>query len=138
MQAVRYEARRSLVSGHTEGGLYTLNLSLTDCDRKRDTERKQQSSLSGKVYTTYHRGDTVWTCETAPVRGAARDQMREFLDSVEDGQVFSFDPYHWGGVSPDDMRPVVIQSDGYTESRYIMLGSDTSDWFKFRFIMREQ
>lgn len=138
MQAVRYEARRSLVSGHTVGGLYTLNLQLTDCDRKRAPERKQQVSLSGNVYTTYHRGDTIWQCESAPVRGATRDAWREFLDSVEDGQIFSFDPYNWGGVSPDALRAVVIHSDGYTESRYAMLGSDTADWFKFRFSMREQ
>jgi hypothetical protein len=138
VQAVRYEARRSLVSGHTEAGLYTINLQLTDCDRKRDVERKQQRALGGATYTVYHRGDVVWQCETAPLQGSDADLMREFLDSVEDGQVFQFDPLNWAGVSPNAMRSVVITSDGYTENRYAQRGSQSLDWFKFRFSFTEQ
>jgi hypothetical protein len=138
MQAVQYEARRSLISGHTEGTTYTIDLLLTVCDRKRDTERKQQRAMSGKTFTLYQRGDVVWNCETIPVTGTAADQIREFLDSVEDGQVFYFDPLNWAGTSPNDFRAVVITTDGYTENRYTQRGAPASDHFKFRFSFHEQ
>lgn len=138
MQAVQYEARRSLVSGHTAGGLYILNLRVTSCDRKRDVERTQKRAMSGKTFTMYTRGDVVWSCETIPLKGADADEMREFLDSVEDGQVFQFDPLNWGGASPGAFRSVVISSDGYTENRVTQRGVPSDDHYKFRFSFHEQ
>lgn len=137
MQHVIYEARRSLAAGHTAGTSYTLDLRLRDKDRKRDVERKTHTAIGGAVYSTYYRGDTVWSLVTMPLAGDDAKQMREFLDSVEDGQLFSFDPFHWAaGVA--DLRAVVIHSDGYTEDRYVQRGSDDEDFFVFKFSVVEQ
>lgn len=137
MQHVIYEARRSLAAGHAAGTSYTLDLRLRDKDRKRDVERKTHIAIGGAVYSTYYRGDTVWSLVTAPLAGDDADQMREFLDSVEDGQLFTFDPFHWAAGAAD-LRSVVIHSDGYTEDRYVQRGSDDEDYYVFKFAVVEQ
>jgi hypothetical protein len=87
-----YIATRSLRTGIDADSTQTIDLRLSDCDRRRDVTRSQAISLGGQVYTTYLRGTVFWTCATAPLGQERLQQMIEFLESVEDGQVFSFEP----------------------------------------------
>lgn len=137
-QSVQYVARRSLATGHTLGALYSMNLDLKQKDRKRDPSRTRHLSLAGSAYTIYNRGDTLWVCRSAPVQLAVADLWREFLDSVEDGQVFFWDPTHWAGSSPSALRSVVIESDGYTEDRVARQPNQSDDYYEFGFTLREQ
>ena len=71
-------------------------------------------------------------------RWHAASQMREFLDSVEGGELFEFDPYGTVGDSPADLRDVKITSKGYTETRSVQRGaSGAVDFFSWSFTFRE-
>lgn len=136
-QNVRYIARRSLSVLHTAGTQYSQDLPLRDKDRGRKVERDQQKSLDGHLYTTYYNGAVVWHCKTRPLTGLETSRMREFLDSVEDGQVFDFDPTYGAGHSPSDYRSVTLDGTGYTEQRTMSGTSQSSHRFTFTFDLRE-
>jgi len=137
-QSVTYIARRSLVSGHTEGGAYSINLEVSQKDRTRKVVAFDAVAIGGATWTTYHRGENRWRIETAPLQGADADNVREFLDSVEDGQLFTFDPTYTAGASPSDRRTVRLESNSYTERRAIQRGDDQSgDFFVFAFDVRQ-
>lgn len=137
-QSVTYTARRSLTSGHTAGSLYGLDLTVAEKNRGRKVERATSRSLNGTIFTNYHHGATTWNITTTPLTATAADALREFLDSVEDGQVFGFDPHNWTGVSPSTSVEVVMDSAGYTERRAVKRGGDqTEDRYVFTFTLRE-
>jgi hypothetical protein len=100
-------------------------------------EGSEQIALSGKTYTTYHRGDVIWHIQTRPLSLAEARAMREFLDSAEDGQVIEFDPTYWAGSSPSDRRSAILQSRKYRERRTSRGGDQTADTFSFSFSLRE-
>lgn len=136
-QNVRYTARRSLITGHSAGSTYYLDLYLRRKDRQRGVNRDQQTSIGGSVYTTYHNGWNVHRCQTRPLTLTEAKAMREFLDSAEDGQVFQFDTTWWSGHSPQAYVNVVLQNNGYSESRVDRGGDQTGDRFTFSFELRE-
>lgn len=78
----------------------------------------------------------MWKVQTAPLPLAEALQMREFLDSVEDGQRFLFDPIEAVGASPSYYRTVVMESTIYSEVRKDRGGDQTGDLFSFTFEMR--
>lgn len=126
------------MTGHTGGTIYTWDIKLQKLDRQRKVASKQSFSLGGRAYTTYQRGDTLWVCQSNAVTGTERDQWREFLDSVEDGQLFGFGPYTGATASPSDRRTVVLDSEGYTENREVRRSvGGASDYFSFAFTLRE-
>lgn len=132
-QNVRYTAVRSLIAGHSLEGVYYLNLTLKKKDRMRKTKRIPQEMLNGDIATTYYNGRDNWRCQTIPLAAAAANNMREFLDSVEDGQHFLFSPTGWVGDSPSGYVNVVLTSAGYTESRTER--GPGADLFSFSFEM---
>ena len=137
-QSVTYIARRSLVSGHSVGAAYSINLALTAKDRVRRSLGKTAVALGGQSWTTYHRGEVHWRLTTRPLTLTETRNMREFLDSVEDGQYFTWDPTYIAGASPSDRRNVRLESSSYTESRAVQRGDDQSgDRFVFTLELRE-
>ena len=132
---VKYRAKRSLNTvdspAHIEGTEYTITVSLQSFDRIRKPKRVTVTSLSGVSQTTYERGETHRRCKTIPVTGSDLANLREFLDSVEDGARFEFDDGA-GFVS------CLMESKGYTESRDVQLGSGgDSDYFSLGWTHRE-
>lgn len=136
-QNVRYTAQRSLVSGHTAGSVYYLDLPLSRKDRERKVRKDAQESLNGAVYTTYHHGRIHWQCATRALTPTETLAMREFLDSVEDGQSFQFDPTYAVGSSPSAYRAVVLMGTGYREERHQTGGVQSAHSFSFKFELRE-
>lgn len=138
MAHVRYNATRSLVTGHAQGSQQFIDLTLESLTRQRRSQKAEQVALSGKTYTTYRYGSVLWACTTAPRTWAQTLQMREFLDSVEDGVEFVFSPTSQYGDSPADLHQVVMDSDGYEERRSVRRGDGGGDdYFDFRFTLRE-
>ena len=135
-QNVRYVASRSLIAGHTAEVPYYMNLKLNKKDRQRQVNRERQEMLTGAVATTYHGGNDMWICATPALTLTEAQQMREFLDSVEDGQQFTFDPLNAVGTSPTQYVNVVIETNGYTEKRFDRGGDQTGDYFAFAWTMR--
>lgn len=137
-QCVRYTARRSLAPGHVAGGLYTMNLYVTQKDRGRRVQREQSTSLSGLTYTTYYNGRQTYAIETRPMTLTETREMREFLDSAEDGQIILFSPTAWAGASPEGFISCMLDNNTYQEVRSVQRGDDqTNDRFTFRFSLIE-
>ncbi len=142
MSFVRYTAIRSVIvaSPTRQNQSFDMNLTLMRLDPSRKVTRREQLALGGAQETVYFRGERVWRCDTWPIaRGTtAFDQMREFLDSVEGGEGFSFDPYGSVGDSPDALRTVKLTSKGYAEPRKVRRGDGGgADFFTWSFTMRE-
>ncbi len=142
MSFVRYTAERSLIvaSPTRQGQSFDLDLTLNDLQPARTVNRRENISLSGDQETIRFRGAQTWQASTTPIaRGTtAFDQIREFLDSVEGGEAFEFDPYGGSTDSPDDLRNVRITSRGYSEARVVRQGDGGGvDSFAWTFAMRE-
>jgi hypothetical protein len=117
---VTFSAQRSLLSGISANDSVTLGLLARypgGVNRSRAVEANRRASQAGYRETWYVRGEVKWQITTIPLASSDQDAMRQFLDSVEDGQTFTFAPYDASGDSPIDYRNVVIDGDGYDESR---------------------
>jgi len=136
--AIQYEIARSVAPGFTLGTFHTFMPAARDKDRSRKASRKRVISLGGRAVTTYYHGATTWTVQTTPQSATNAAIMQMFLDSVEDGQVFWFDPIYAPGHSPNALRAVVLDGDSYSEDRKVRRGAGGgSDMFVFEFKMRE-
>lgn len=139
MALFKYTALRSLTTGVSAGSTQTRSISLRALNRQRRAVGETQVALGGTPYSTWHRGDVLYQCETTLVTGNNRDYMREFLDSAESGQTFQFDPDNTAVPSPLNWTDVVLESNTYTENRAGRLGAGSGgdgDYFTFRFTLR--
>jgi hypothetical protein len=111
---VRYSAQRSLMSGVTQGTTVTLVLPIrwAGMTRSRRPFVHTRRSLGGIRETYRYNSESTYALSTLPLPPSQALNMKQFLDSVEDGQVFEFDPDGLG-VWID----VVIASEGYDEPR---------------------
>ena len=109
-QYVQYAVARSdLTASPTRiGTTQTLQVTLSSMSRSRVPVKNTYRSLGGMSQTIYHRADTFWKCEHIPATGNAHLQLREFLDSVEAGELWRFDPGDGTGY-----RRMKIESKGY-------------------------
>lgn len=133
MSAFRYTAKRSLVSGHTAGTDYDLDLEADRIDgpggREEINERK---ALDGTSQTIFHRLEEIWEFRVFVASQSDLAALREFLDSVADRQAFTFDPY--GTVaSPDDPKTGKLVRRDETPSRQ-GAGTTWSIGFRIRVI----
>jgi hypothetical protein len=134
-QSVFYVAQRSLISGHTAGVNYGLDLSLKNKDRQVIVKQRRQLSLSNKEYIVHQYNAVIWNVATRPMTLTESLALREFLDSVTSSN-FSFDPDNPDGASPNALRTVTMARPGYRETRS-QVGPQTNDRFAFSFAMRE-
>lgn len=116
MAAVSYTAKRSLRGGVSVDDPIDYDFEVSDVDRQTKPKIGQQISLSGWQETIRDRTDELWRCVTIPVLAADFDHFRQFLDSVDGGEVFTFDPYGTIAVPVDPMS-CVLSSKGYKEKR---------------------
>lgn len=91
----------------------------------RSVSRTVHRALSGKRETWYERGDKGWVVGTRSLSPTEAEQVRMFLDSVEDGQTFTF---HDGVTSHN----VELDQEGYDEPP--SPSKDTSVTFDFRLV----
>lgn len=139
MALFKYTAQRSLTTGVSAGSVQTRSISLRTLNRQRKVVGETQVALGGTAYKTWHRGDVLYQCETTLVTGNNRGFMREFLDSVESGETFQFDPDNTAVPSPLNWTDVVLESNGYTENRAGRMGAGDggdADYMTFRFTLR--
>lgn len=140
MAVVRYTAARSLTGGVTLGQTVTANLSLAALTRSRKANKISRSPIQrpGIRETIYYGYEIMWDAQSIPLTGSAALNLVMFLDSVESGAGFEFSPYQVVGDSIT-WRNVVLDSEGYTESRTRARGTGNgiNDYFSYAFTMVE-
>lgn len=137
MSAFFYTAAKSLTPGHIVGNTYGIDLSMVDANRKRQRVYTEQRSRGGATETLFHRFDVTWDLAAKPFPASLLPAVREFLDSVEGGAVFSADIY--GRTNkPNALASVIFVGDGYSEPRVVKLGNGgVADYFTVSFTVRE-
>ncbi len=135
---VTYIARRSLAPSHFVETSYTFALSITDVRRPTAGALKRMpESLSGVVETLYFGRGRTWIVQLAPVQIHLAQIHYEFLESTDDGQVFTFDPYGTEDF-PRWAMNVKRADDGYSEDIFQREGrGGLTDWVSLGFTVRE-
>lgn len=106
MTAIVYTAQRNLITGHTAGTEYSLDVDMTDIDPGDETESDEHVALDGSTETVFNRIDEIWGFTTIPLDIAAMAEVREFLNSHVSGEPFTIDPY--GTVAAPD-NPITVK-----------------------------
>lgn len=128
MTAVVYNAKRSLIAGHTSGTQYTLNLRVTEAGLTigRKVGADVQRTLSDKTETLYYFGKTTWNVTALAMNGTELAALQEFLHSVEAQESFTFSPYGVSGNLGTTYTVRRVQSN-YTLERLDGTGSSASN-----------
>ena len=116
MARASYTALRSLDTGVTVNDAIDFDFEVTKMDRQTKVKRKDHIALSGDQVATKERTDEIYKVATSPVLEANFQPYRQFLDSVDGGEEFTFDPYGTF-AAPVDPKTCVIDHKGYTEKR---------------------
>lgn len=135
MTAVTYTAKRSLVAGHVAGSSYTIDIPVVSMPINRVPNKRIQESLSLVRETIYLSTHETWEVQTALLNQSKTEAVKEFLDSVEDGTVFSFDPYGRANT-PHNPLTAEIESSGYSQTREARGQGGANDSFRFTFTVR--
>ena len=125
-----YTAKRSVQSGHTAGNSYTLSIDLQQFDRASRIQGTQRTALDGTTVTIAHREETDISIATDLVAANGTGtpsylDMREFLDSVKGGELFTIDD----GANPFSAK-ITDLANPYTETR------EGSLYFRYGFRVR--
>ena len=129
MTAVTYSAKRSIISGHSEGVSYDIGLPLATISRKSKAKKHRHESLSGKVATLLNSLNVEYRATTIPLKGGDYDAAVEFFDSVAGGEPFEFDQFGSAGT-PNNPKLAVIVGDVSEAS------ASSSLHYKFNFTVR--
>lgn len=135
MTAVTYTARRSLIPGHAANTSYSINLPVVGLPTSRQVMNERQESLDGTRETIRLYSCEIWDVTLAVLYGTPAAQVKEFLDSVEDGQSFTFDPYGTANT-PNNPMSAEIESKGYSRAREPKGQGGSNDGFRFSFQLR--
>jgi hypothetical protein len=96
MIRVRFNAARSLTGNHAVGDEVTIEFSAAQpLTPGREVSRDVQKALGGARETLHHYGARTWSITTEPLAGAELSYLFEFLDSVEGGEQFAFEPWSY-------------------------------------------
>jgi hypothetical protein len=92
MAVIIYTARRGVVSGHTAGETYEMEVGIESVSPSFDREENTLTTLSGKDFTTFYRIEERDSFSTVAIDDVTLlAQMREFLMSVAAGEPFTLD-----------------------------------------------
>lgn len=139
MAAVKYTSKRNLRAGHAVDTEFEFTLKLRDLTLSRTPDTDVAKSLGGNRETLRHKTETKYNCTTIPLLGTDIEDMEEFLSSTEGGEGFDFDPVGAAGDSPDQMRPMYLDTNGYSKTRAVKKGDGgLSDFFRFTWRMVER
>lgn len=134
---VSYVGKRSFVSGHSVGNIYTLQIDCQDIPSPaRRVLVEVSESISGARETLRYGAVRNFPVITFPLAAFDLALLREFLDSVEGGEPFTCDPY---GTLARVVEPftAVLEDGGYTETREVQLGTGgQDDFFSINFTIR--
>lgn len=117
MARVSYTALRSLRAGVSANDVIDYDFDVSAADRSTKVERKDQISLGGKQETIKDRTEEHWTVTTLPVLEADFDHFRQFLDSVDGGEPFTFDAFGTLAAPIDVKTDCTLENRGYKEKR---------------------
>ena len=94
---------------------YSLDVDMPVVNRSEKSISNKTISLGGNQETVFQRSDVMHNITIGPTHKNGMPELRTFLQSVNAGETFTFDPY--GTVaSPDD--PISVVTDGgHNESR---------------------
>ena len=135
MTAVTYTAKRSLIPGHSANSSYSINLPVVSLPTTRQVSNERQQSLDGTRETIRFYACEIWNVSLAVLYGTAAAHLKEFLDSVEDGETFTFDPYGTANT-PNNPMTAEIESVGYDRIREPRGQGGSTDGFRFSFQLR--
>jgi hypothetical protein len=92
MAVIIYTAKRGLVSGHTAGQPYELEVGIEGVSPSFNREENTLTTLSGKDFTTFYRIEERDSFSTVAIDDVALlAQLREFVMSVAAGEPFTMD-----------------------------------------------
>jgi hypothetical protein len=91
MATITYTAKRSVISGHTAGTVYDIEIDFAKFDPSKERHIETAVSLSGNTQTRLHRIDNLYDIETDSIPEALQPQVEEFFDSVAGGELFTID-----------------------------------------------
>jgi len=118
MPVVRFTATRALIVGVSVNDTvtYDLPVAYAGINRQRTVFATQRRSLSGRRETYYESAEDSYAINTKPLLGDDRLAIKMFLQSVERGEQFEFDPDHaavdGGSINYSDARLTTL---GYGE-----------------------
>ena len=139
MTAVTYTAKRSLISGHSAGSTYSLNLSVlvSSPGFSRDVNNVTNESINGSQETLRFFATKTYQVNLAPLKGGSPlNAVLEFLDSVEGLETFTWDFYGTVAV-PNAAVTAQLEKGGYQLARYNPLGAGgATDDFTLSFRVR--
>jgi len=115
MPAFTYTAKRSLIVGHVIDTVYSIDINARSITRSPGVKSVTKRSLGGQAETTVQRREVTWSLVLVDIVNSDLPSIREFLDSVDGGEAFVFDPY--GTVATPDNPISVKAKPGYSESR---------------------
>lgn len=127
MATITFTAKRSLISGHTDGDEVTFEIALRSANRSPRRMTKEAKSLSGRRITRLMHRENQRNFQTPPFNDSAlKAQLIEFLDSVAAGESWTLDIYGTE-AAPDDPRGYIIQGD-YSETLVDITGFWQFGW----------
>ena len=143
MPVAIYTVRRSLVSPLTVGTqiVYVMPIAYAGKTRSREAFVTKHRSLSGLRAAYYQSADVAWDLTTIPLfwdSSPASDYLLGaqyvvmFLDSLESGEVFGFDPDATPATVSPNYINCVLDGTGYVEPRRPEL--DTLYTYNFRIV----
>jgi len=109
---------------------YSLDLSLDRVNRSEDITSKESVSIGGNQETVFQRADVLYDINIKNIPKASLPAYRVWLQSVNAGETFTFDPY--GTIASEDDPVSVIADGGHKESR-----NGTLEYFNISVKMRE-
>lgn len=109
MAVFTYEATRSLIGAHSEGENYEIRLGLESLHRTTKTDKKTGVSMDGDEEVHLNRHDIFWQFLTIEINESDMEPVREFIDSIIDGQVFLYDRL---GALGAPNNPIQVSIDG--------------------------
>lgn len=112
MTAVTYTARRSIIAGHAINVAYSIDLNVIDMPIDREPQVTIQRTLDGQEEAIRFHAVELYNVSLALHTAAQIAAIKEFLDSVEAKETFTFDPYGSANV-PVSPLTATIDSGGY-------------------------
>jgi hypothetical protein len=135
MTAVTYTARRSLIAGHSINVSYSLDLRVVSMPIDREPNVTTQTTLDGNQEAIRFYGCEYYNVSLAVHTASQILQLKEFLDSVEAKESFTFDPYGSANV-PAGPLTATMDSAGYQFTREPLGQGGANDSYRATFRVR--
>lgn len=132
MSIFTYTARRELSPGTSNLELVTRDFRLLSRRLTRRAKIRQNTSLSGSVESLLLRSEKHYACQSQAIEPRSLDEARllEFMASVENAELFTFDRYGTIAV-PDNPVSCLMVSATFPETE------QAKKFHRYAFVIRE-